>query len=194
MSGKPFDRYGAIFQEDVDVLEACLAELVKAPVVRVCEIGSHDGGTAKGIRRYVEEHGAKVEYWGIDPDTCRLPWVWDGAHLINGDSAEVFHLVPDALDMVWVDGCHCMNHVILDTVHFAPKVRNFGFICFHDVNPVGSGGEHQYHGPQIPEFGLAVNMALAAIQFPWAPWELFMEKIPPEVHNCGTRAYIKGRK
>ena len=198
MSGELFKcGYGAILQEDVDVLEKCLFELLNAGSlsafdgVNVLEIGMHDGGTAKGIESYVAKWCRPLAYYGIDPDdgTTRPRYVPANGKVIIGDSAEVFNQVPEGLDLVWVDGCHCQNHVMLDTIHYAPKVRVGGFICYHDINPSGQGCEHQYHGPDIPEFGLAVLMALEAIKFPWPNWEFFAEKYTLEVHNCGTRAY-----
>lgn len=202
MSGKLFDRYGAILDEDVEVLEACMKKIGESRMIgpgggsyapiRICEIGMHDGATAKGIESFWKQRlYFTLEYYGIDPDdgTKRPRYTPQGATVIVGDSCEVFNQVPDGLDLLWVDGCHCFNHVVLDTLHYAPKVRVGGFICFHDVNPKGQGTEHQYHGPDIPEFGLAVNQALTAIQFPWTGWQLFMERIPTEVQNCGTRAY-----
>ena len=194
MSGKLFDRYGAILDEDVEVLEQVLDQLIHPGTVRVLEIGMHDGGTAKGIEAYLHAHGTRLEYWGIDPDDgkSRPRYIPENATIITGDSAEVFTQVPDGMHLVWVDGCHCFNHVVLDTLHYEGKVSNFGFMCFHDINPVGQGSEHQYHGPVIPEFGLAVVSALTAIHFPWGTWEFWMEKYPPETHNCGTRAYRKG--
>ena len=198
MSGKLFEGgYGAILNEDIDVLEECLfsaiAESSADHPLRVLEIGMHDGGTARGIEAYCARMGAKLEYVGIDPDEGKLRprYTPAGAVVIIGDSAEVFSQVTGEFDLVWVDGCHCFNHVVLDTLHYEKKVRDGGFICYHDVNPVGEGAEHQYHGPVIPEFGLAVNQALKALRFPWAPWTFFKESIPLGVHNCGTRAYKK---
>ena len=193
MSGKLFDRYGAILQEDVEVLEACLRELVKPnDDVHILEIGTHDGGTAIGMMRFLESIGSAIDYYGIDPDdgSHRPRSLPGSARMIIGDSAEVYDQVPDDLDLVWVDGCHCFNHVALDTLHYARKVRSGGFICFHDVNPAGQNAmEHQYHGPMTADFGLAVVRALEAIRFPWDGWGLFMERVPTDVRNCGTRAY-----
>lgn len=207
MSGEPFQcGYGAIVREDVQVLEECLERLIygEHPKIRVLEIGMHDGGTAKGIERFITnvphigEAGLilkDLEYWGIDPDpgTSRPRYVPEGGKVIIGDSAEVFDQIPHELDLVWVDGCHCVNHVLLDTLHYTPRVRSGGFICFHDINPAGQNAkEHQYHGPNTDAFGLAVTSALEAICFPWAPWTLFDEKYPSDRANCGTRAYRKG--
>lgn len=197
MSGKLFEcGYGAILQEDVEVLEACLEKLCSpGAIVRICEIGAHDGGTALGIKRYVEAKGCTLEYWGIDPDPHRNKFIWPGATLLQGDSAIEWHQVPGDLDLVWVDGCHCKNHVILDTVNFSSKVRNFGFMLYHDINPqIQLIGEKQPCGPaNVPEFNVCVNHALEAIRWPWGAWEFFRESYPLDVWGCGTRAYRKGR-
>jgi len=188
--------YGAIVMEDVAVLEACLEKLCSpGAVVRVCEIGAHDGGTALGIKRYVDSHGATLEYWGIEPDKERIQFWWSpGCTVINGDSIEVFNQVPEDLDLVWVDGCHCFNHVVLETLHYAHKVRNFGFLCYHDTNPQTQGLDKQhYHGPNLPEFNVCVNRALESIHWPWGPWELFRDSYPLDQPGCGTRAYRKGK-
>ncbi len=199
MSGKIFEcGYGAIVLEDAAILESCLEKLC-APgletTIKVCEIGCHDGGTALGIKRYVESHGCKLEYYGIEPDKDRQQFYWGaGCTIINADSTEVFNKVPYDLDLVWVDGCHCFNHVVLDTLHYAKRVRNFGFMCYHDINPkIQRVGEKQYHGPDIAEFMVCVNDALAAIRFPWAPWELWDQDFPTDQWGCGTAAFRKGR-
>lgn len=197
MSGKIFEcGYGAIVMEDVGILESCLEKLCSpGATVRICEIGAHDGGTALGIKRYVEAHGCTLEYWGIEPDRARIPFIWPGATLINEDSATAWTQVPDNLDLVWVDGCHCINHVVLDTLHFSRKVRDSGFILFHDTNPaIQLIGEKQPCGPaEAPEFKVCVNYALSSIRWPWGWWELFGESYPLDQWGCGTRAYRKGR-
>ncbi len=210
MSGEPFQcGYGAIVREDVEVLEASLwsvidrwSSLAKArfpgdmPTVNVLEIGMHDGGTAKGLEHYLRGHGCGLNYIGIDPDdgTTRPRYVPEGGKVIVGDSAEVFGQVPDGLDLVWVDGCHCINHVILDTLHYSRKVRPGGFMLFHDINPAGQGvADRQPHGPDASEFRLAIDAAHKEIGFPyeemWYGWDIFMEKWPTDRANCGTRAY-----
>lgn len=205
MSGQLFDKYGAILAEDVAVLEACLLAVQDLPggnpiarTIRVLEIGMHDGGTARGIEQFVNKTmGCALQYVGIDPDdgTSRPRYVPENGIVIIGDSAEVFNRVPFGFDLVWVDGCHCMNQVMLDTIHYSPCVRPGGFMLFHDVNPRGQGSHHQYQGPETPEFGLATDMAHEEIRFPWAPWTKFAEAWPTEEGrtDCGTRAYRKGQ-
>lgn len=205
MSGHLFDKYGAILQEDVEVLESCLTIVAAAckaqgRFARICEIGMHDGNTARGIENFFKALGLSMTYWGIDPLTAavnqRPRYIPANGLEVIGDSAEVFNQIPDGLDLVWVDGCHCRNHVVLDTINFESKVRPGGFICYHDINPAGQGRleEHQYHGPNIPEFALAVNQALDLIRFPWGTWQFFAEKYPQPAEfpfDCGTRAFRK---
>ena len=194
MSGTIFEcGYGAIVNEDVQVLEACLSELCEQKgIIHVLEIGMHAGATARGIKAFAEARGCQIWYIGIDPDTSGRCVAWDGATVLIGDSAELFHKVPNGLDLVWVDGCHCMNHVILDLIHYAPKVRPQGFMCFHDINPEGAGQFHQYHGPDIPEFGLGTLQAFEALRWPWDPWVEFLRKWPEDKADCGTVAFRKG--
>jgi hypothetical protein len=147
------------------------------------------------MQAWCDAHDRRLYYVGIDPDdgTTRPRFVPTEGVVIVGDSAEAFtKLNPHLLfDLVWVDGCHCMNHVILDTIHYAPCVRPGGFMLFHDVNPRGQGAHHQYHGPETPEFGLAIDKAHGAIGWPFAEWSMFMEKWPEDRTDCGTRAYRK---
>lgn len=196
MSGELFQcGYGAIVREDVDVLEACLGQIIdgnkNGEPVRVLEIGMHDGGTARGIERYVKAAALTLLYVGIDPDDgkTRPRHVPELGCVVVGDSAEVFERIGGEFDLVWVDGCHCRSHVVLDTVNYAPMVRPGGFICFHDANPRGQGKCHQYHGPVTPAFGLAIHSGLAAIRFPWPGWELFLERSPEDREDCGTIAF-----
>jgi hypothetical protein len=214
MSGHLFDKYGAILAEDVEVLEKCLEALcneakplagsVEAiatrqpqPVVRVCEIGMHDGGTARGIEGFVNTRGCTLHYYGIDPDdgSTRPRYIPPGGAIMVGKSQERFVDVPDVLDLVWVDGCHCAACVVADLGLFAPKVREGGFLCLHDTNPRGQFRRdlgHQYHGTLgNPYFALAVRKAMELVQFPWPNWELFAEGNPPEEDrmDCGTMAF-----
>jgi hypothetical protein len=196
MSGKLFEcGYGAILNEDVAVLEKCLAAILEAgtPALRICEIGMHDGNTARGLEAYCKAHGRELMYWGIDPDPglTRPRYIPKDAAVIIGDSAEVFNQVPFGLDLVWVDGCHCSNHVMIETVRYGARVRPGGFMCYHDTNPACQGWGHQYHGPEILEFAVDVNRALEAIHFPWEPWKPFAEGCPDPTENidCGTRAF-----
>ncbi len=195
MSYQMFQKYGMMFSCDEAVLDASLEALLPKPVVRVLEIGTYSGHTARGMKKFLEAHGSSIQYWGIEPS--KLIPVQDpfpGATVIKGRSDESFHLVPDDLDFIFVDGDHCRNAVILDVFNYYTKVVPGGFMVFHDTNPAGQGKGYEYDGPHIPQFGVAVAEAFQLIGWPWAPWTLFMEKYPPDHHQNGTQSYRNGPK
>lgn len=193
--------YGLLQPEDIAVIESSLAELMQRGVspIRLLEIGAYKGDTALGIKEFLERHGFGIDYWGIEPGLLgyqALPF--SGANMIYRKSEEAFHLVPDGLDLVFVDGDHTRNAVILDIFNYAPKVLPGGFMVFHDTAPKMQGiivGNH--HGychpgcPDIAEFYCAVLDAFRLIKWPWAPWTLFKEGYCKE-ELYGARSYRNG--
>lgn len=164
--------YGAINSADIKVLEGVLAHY-HGRNLRLLEIGLHTGQTARGIRDYCAEHAIALEYWGLDngvQNDGQPPF--EGAKMVVGDSAESAHLLPDAFDVVLVDGCHCFNHAILDTVLYGEKVVPGGFILHHDIAPHIQQTMRDPHGPDTPRFRNSVVEALEAIHFPWSPWSV----------------------
>jgi hypothetical protein len=196
MSGRLFDQYGAIMAEDATVLEDALLRAcqVGKGAVRVLEIGTHAGYTARGMKRFLEAQGRAIDYWGIDPGLlCPVADPFPGAHMVHGRSEWSFHLVPECFDLVFVDGNHARNAVILDTYNYAPKVVPGGMLVFHDTSPTMQGQDYQYEGPRIPEFHVAVNEALELIGFPWHPWRLVLDLYPTgDCDRCGARSYQRG--
>ncbi len=106
-----------------------------------------------------------------------------------GDSAEVFHLVPDELDVVIVDGAHSRNHVILDTFNYAPKVVAGGFILFHDTSPEIQHTMREAYGPDIPQFYNSVNEALVLMEWPHPDWAVFAAEYEPGEKHGGFVVY-----
>lgn len=187
----PLRRHGMCFDADSDVFDAvCLEVLKTKKEVRWLEIGMWKGYTARGLKSFIESQGGTLDYWGIDPGLLEKPVSpFEGAHFIEGKSEECFHLFPGLFDVVFVDGNHSRNGVILDTFNYEKKVAPGGFMLFHDTNPKCQGTGYEYSGPNIPEFGIAVREAWAMMGWPWAPWSLFMEKYPMDHHQNGTSAF-----
>ena len=187
----PLRRHGMMFDGDSDVIDACLIACMRDDrPVRVLEIGMWKGFTARGIKKFVEEKGGTLDYWGIDPGLLEEPEApFPGANFIKGKSEECFHLVDGLFDIVFVDGNHSRNGVILDTFNYEPKVAPEGFMIFHDTNPKCQGTGYEYSGPNIPEFGIAVREAWTMMGWPWKPWSLFMERYHPAHHQNGTTAF-----
>jgi len=184
--------YGALTPVDISVLESVLSCFKGSDQVTVLEIGIYEGKTAQGIKAYMDRLGVKLDYWGIDSGAiCSPKPPFDGAHLIIGDSAECAHLVPECLDLVLMDGCHCLNHVMLELIHYAPKVVLNGFILLHDISPEIQHKMKDPHGEGIPEFQSAVNKAIGMVGFPFLGWELWRKDWLPGCAYGGMAAYRK---
>jgi len=186
---------------DQEIIESVLAEATKnKDSIVFLEVGTYRGDTSREIKRWCDEHGKKLEFWGIDAalhpdftsgDPVKPPVPFDGANMIYGDSAEVIHLIPEKLDVVLVDGCHCFNHVILDTVHYGIRVNPGGFIMFHDTAPHIQHTMRDPHGPDILQFYNSVNLAHFVMGFPTEDWVLFKEGYEPNAPWGGMTAYQK---
>jgi len=180
--------------EDVEILESVL-KLYSGRSCRFLEIGVLTGQTARGIKQFCDENGVALDYWGIDPvspekyDKPREPF--QGAHFIQGDSAESFHLVPENLDVVLSDGCHCVNHVILETLHYGAKVDENGFMLFHDTNPAIQQTMRDPHGSDIPQFYNSVLEAHRILEFPRYPWSFYGHRSESGRPWGGITAYRK---
>lgn len=164
--------------------------------IAVLEVGTYTGDTSREIRRWCSEHGKKLEFWGIEacwhPDLiaqANRPITFPGAKMVWGDSAEVYHHIPFGLDVVLIDGCHCINHVILDTIHYGTRVKLGGFMMFHDTAPHIQKTMRDPHGPDIHDFYNSVNAAHIQMGFPFSNWELFNEAFDPNAAWGGIRAY-----
>lgn len=124
--------YGAITRTDATVLETVLRRYRDKSCVFL-EIGVWNGETARGVKEFCDTNNIRLEYWGIDPN--KPDGLFPNANFVQGVSEEVSREVPNALDVVFVDGCHCLNHVILDAIHYSRKLNSNGFILFHDAAP-----------------------------------------------------------
>jgi len=185
-------HYGSITPEDADVIELTLAQLVPLGKVKWLEIGMFRGGTGIGVRNFLAARNVALEWWGIDAGYITDPGIpFPGANVIKGRSELVYPSVPDDFDGIFIDGCHCRNHVILDTMNYAPKVKVGGFLLFHDTSPFAQGKDKQPCGPDVPEFWISTLAAFELMRWPFPGWTLFAEKWQEGLPLGGVRSYQK---
>jgi len=160
--------YGLLTPCDVQVMERMLclaaADAVGDAPIRFCEIGVRDGATARGIQAYLAGLGRGIDYVGFDSgrDMGVIP-PFEHAQMCDGDSAETYlQIATRTFDCLVIDGCHCANHVMLDFLNFAPRVRVGGYVFCHDLAPRAQGKcDYQGHGPKAQsDFGTASRVAL----------------------------------
>lgn len=184
---------------DIEIIEEVLAKATAAQQhIRFLEVGTYRGDTSCEIQRWCCEHKKKLEFWGIDagkhPEFNYLnqpPIPFIEANMVYGDSAEVFRRIPYELDVALIDGCHCVNHVILDTIHYGDRIKVGGFMMFHDTAWHVQQTMRDPHGPDIPEFYNSVLRAHTLMRFPFKNWELFAEGFDKDAKWGGITCYQK---
>lgn len=191
---------------DVAIIEAVLRECAKLGHVKFLEIGTYGGDTAREVKKWcddrthwVDEKSLEFEFWGIDNGShptfkeCNSApsFPFPSARMVFGDSAEVFSEVPEDFDAILVDGCHCINHAILDTVHYGRRVRLGGFLMFHDTSPEVQQTMRDPHGPDRPEFYNSVVAAHKLIGFPTPGWSLWKSGFERGARWGGMTVYQK---
>lgn len=161
--------YGLLNTHDIVLLQyAVTMAALRFGTVKLLEVGTCGGYTALGISKFCDSRGYTFEYHGID-GACGAPH--PGTMPKNytfwmGDSAELFEsMTADGFSVLFIDACHCSNHVMLDFLNYSPKVMVGGYVLFHDTNPSprwnGVHDNHwQGHGPNTPAFNIAVRAGL----------------------------------
>lgn len=191
-------KYDSQTPADVEAIERVLNRYA-CRKLRFLEVGTYQGSTARAIKEFCDNQGTELEYWGIDSGAHptfreqqympRIPF--PDAHMVIGDSAEVFHLVPPSFDVVFLDGCHCFNHVVLDTLHYGDRVTWNGYLMYHDTDPRFEQTMRDPHGPENALFSNSVNAALEALRMMDHPnWRLaFPPKFEPEATFGGITVF-----
>lgn len=186
-------NYGAITTVDAKVMDDILDTWQNEPI-RVLEIGVWNGQTARGIKERCNKNGCVVDYWGIDAkpfDGPIPPWI---DHYILSSSEDAVDLVQVNFHFIFVDGCHCFNHVVLDAVNYGPKVIHGGIIAFHDTAPQVQGVQRNewVHGSEDKvRYRTHVVKALKSIGWPNAEWQLLLLDCDPLSNIGGMMAFRK---
>jgi len=164
-------NWGILTDTDVELIMESLSMLVerfgREETLKVMEVGVCRGKTSRGIKHELDRLRAVYEYWAVDSGAGMAGNVlppFEGCRLVIGNSEESYMEFPDDLHWVFIDGCHCINHVMLDILHYAPKVRDGGLIVLHDTSPLAQAcnrhpPDYQKHGPRHADFGTAILAA-----------------------------------
>jgi len=197
--------YGVLTNTDVKVIEWSLSQLKEnfdpQEILNVVEIGVRDGKTSRGINKKLNQLKIKFKYWGIDSGK-ELKYQeppFSGANLIIKDSTDAFLDLPHNLHWVFIDGCHCVNHVMLDFLNYGYKVVKNGLIVFHDTNENSQSSSkrprwsYQGHGDiDSPEFGTAIKLAFKKLDILNMPqWKLLCNKFEPDKDLGGVAVFQK---
>ena len=159
--------YGLITPLDGRKLEESLRVAAALAVTRneaftILEVGICHGETSRGMAQFLRQQQIPFTYWGVDnqrdkPVTPPFP----EANVLLGPSEELYSQLPAVLHFVFVDGCHCINHVMLDFLHYGDRVPVGGRLVMHDAAPYTQRKlDYQGHGPRDQvDFGTATREA-----------------------------------
>lgn len=185
------NRFGLLSEQDALVLEATLERLAPRQSIKFLEIGVYQGQTGLGIKKWCDKRGVALEWWGIDSGRDIDPTPpFEGAIIRKGKSEQIYPQIPNDFDAILIDGCHCRNHIILDTLNYSPKVIVGGFLLFHDTSPSAQGKDYQSCGVDSPEFYISTLEGLRMLDWPpeWQ-WQLVEERFDDTLPFGGMRSY-----
>lgn len=165
-----------LFEHDLNFLLASVERVVNNKKeenndkIIFVEIGLNEGKTAEQlIPRIASLIGIEsFDYYGIDP--VKYQGIYPTIKFINKPSHLAINEIPNPIDWVFVDGCHCAKCVIKDFVLYGSRLRIGGEICFHDASPLTQGRDPQnypfmddYHDVDVAKKGIAVRDVLDKI-------------------------------
>lgn len=131
---------GRIKVEDMELLER-VCEMCRPE--KILEIGSADGGSSVVLANMAREwYGTFAMLYCIEPaprqrmvDNMAAYDLQKYYQIIQGASPWVGgDIVPDDIDLLFIDGYHLTRWVLMDYHFWAPRVRRDGIIVFHDTS------------------------------------------------------------
>lgn len=133
------------------VLVDLVHEQLSGDALRVVEIGTRTGRTARHLARYCPQ---VASIHAIDLAPPLWPGVFDGEariHFLQGYSDERAKEFAEAsLDLIFIDADHSEEGVLADLAAWLPKVRSGGILAGHD-----------YAAPHHPGVKRAVDRVFA---------------------------------
>ena len=159
------DSNGRIAETDLRLLQDC-CDLCKAAYI--LEIGSADGGSSVVLGAKAKERAGHL--FCIEPkprqrmkDNMVKYGVQNHYTMIPKFSPWVpFDMVPDNLDLLFIDGYHELRWCLCDYHYWEPKVRKGGVIVFHDLCG-GSAEDHKQSDFGQPGYRSLVARAVEII-------------------------------
>ncbi len=104
----------------------------------ILEIGSYDGGSTIVLGDYAKNNEGMLHCIEPDPtETMAKNVVSYGLEehvsIVKGFSPWIpTSLIPNPIDVLFIDGDHRTRWMLVDYHYFYPFVRSGGIICFHD--------------------------------------------------------------
>lgn len=133
-------KYGLISETDARCLEKTIDHLLMEEShnypLKITEVGVYSGETGNGMREYAKFGGRDIILTGIDNNKDKEPLRFKYDKLIIGNSGEVYNQIEDnSQHLIFIDALHTFPAVISDFYCYGLKVKDGGFLVFHDTSP-----------------------------------------------------------
>lgn len=146
-------RYGFMRDVEETLIDSLLHTIKhKFGIIKFLEVGVMGAQTVRGVYRRAKEIECPVRCAGVDFEHYRPNPTPDPNYIFyGGDSADMWREFPAdyQCNFLFVDGCHCVNHALMDFCNYSPFVENCGYVLFHDTAlPTALGKTEQEPWPQ----------------------------------------------
>lgn len=196
-------KYGLISEVDSSVIEKTLRLVFYRyqdidDTIRVTEVGIYAGETGNGMREYIQKNGRIPCITGIDNGKDSETLRFDYNYLFIGNSDEMaFNIKDESQHIILIDACHCFAHTVSDFFSFAPKVKDYGYIIFHDTgNHIRPFTDFQHGDKNNPDAYISCRKALSEIglfanDFP--QWQLIFDEADRDNLAGGVSVFMKNK-
>lgn len=196
------EHYGYVREQEAELLDETLVKLkVQFAKIAFLEIGVFGAGTVRGVYRRGSAIQCPVQAAGVDWEDYRpKPTPAPDYQFYAGDCMDMWRQVKGEFNLLFVDGCHCVNHSMCDFLNYSPFVVVGGYALFHDTAvPKGTTGvdqgtwpqNHSYAGQAPSVLGVREGLKkIGLLQGYRADWKLVTE-IPSDTGLMGMMLFQK---
>ncbi len=193
-------KYGFMQSAEEELLDRLTLKL-KSEFGRIdmIEIGVFAAGTTRGMYRRGKEIECPVQLTGVDFEQYRPnPTPDAGYDFRSEDSMDAWRGISGKYNLLFVDGCHCVNHSMADFLNYSPFVVVGGYALFHDTALPKNQFEqeawpqdHSYAGKSSSKLGVREGLKkLGLLQGYRSDWKL-IEEIPSDTGLMGMCLFQK---
>ena len=123
-------KYGMMTDKEGALIDDLLLDIKnKFGEIRFLEIGTCGGGTTRGVYQRAAELGCPVHCEGVDNVAGYCMADPPADYIFHaGDSMDMWSKIQGRdFNLLFVDGCHCLNHAMCDFLNYSPFVAVGGF-------------------------------------------------------------------
>lgn len=165
----------------------------------IVEVGTAHGASIRNMYNLLQVYvpDKEIEYYAIDSklhgyDPYYVNDVED-IQFLDGMSTDraIIDKVPDEVHFLFIDACHCKEHVYQDLKNYTPKLIKGGCVALHDCLPEFQGGSIQPSTPQCDPDDRHIGVLAGIERFGMKGYELVFEDFPKDKDYGGARVYQK---